>query len=83
MGCSCSSGLLFILPLDANSDGPPYRWWRARSAVAKLRTIPGFTPSAESHAPAVAGRADQHRANDPGGTRWAGLLDRAVNIVLG
>ena len=72
------------------------------------RTIPGFEPSAESYAPAVAvlelfsghladlgitsaedmdlctaligGLADAQLANDPGGDRWARLVDRAVDM---
>jgi AcrR family transcriptional regulator len=80
----------------------------ARHQLMALRTIPGFTPSAESYAPAVkvferfreevaaigitddadidlytalvAGLVDQQWANDPGGTRWARLLDRAVDM---
>jgi hypothetical protein len=73
-----------------------------------LRTIPGFTPSPESYAPAVrvmdqlrsvmagmgitddgdvdlyvalvGGLVDAQWANDPGGTRYARLLDRAVDM---
>lgn len=81
----------------------------ARHQLMSLRTIPGFTPSAESYAPAVAsmqafrtqlaavgldagqadidlytalvaGLVDQQWANDPGGDRWARLLDRAINM---
>jgi AcrR family transcriptional regulator len=74
------------------------------------RTIPGFTPSAESYAVAVevyeqmsrhlamvgvrdqesldlwsatlTGLADQQISNDPGGTRWTALVDRAVEMLL-
>jgi AcrR family transcriptional regulator len=74
------------------------------------RTIPGFTPSAESWALAVdvyeqvrvrlvavgfrdqatldlwtavmTGLADQQISNDPGGTRWTQLIDRAVDMLL-
>jgi AcrR family transcriptional regulator len=80
----------------------------ARHQLMNLRTIPDFTPSAESYAPAVrvleglrarmaamgitddadidlytaliAGLVDQQWANDPGGDRWARLLDRAVDM---
>ncbi len=81
----------------------------ARHQLMSLRTIPGFTPSAEGYAPAVAcmhlfteqagalglnlsqadvdlytalvaGLVDQQWANDPGGDRWATLLDRAVDM---
>ena len=81
----------------------------ARHQLMSLRTIPGFTPSAESYAPAVAvmelfveqaaargvnlseadldlytalvaGLVDQQWANDPGGDRWARLLDRAIDM---
>ncbi len=79
-----------------------------RHQLMNLRTIPGFTPSAESYAPAVrvmdrlrsvmagmgitddgdvdlyvaivGGLADAQWANDPGGTRYARLLDRAVDM---
>jgi AcrR family transcriptional regulator len=79
-----------------------------RHQLMNLRTIPGFTPSAESYAPAVrvierlrsvmagmgitddgdvdlyvalvGGIADAQWANDPGGTRYARLLDRAVDM---
>jgi AcrR family transcriptional regulator len=72
------------------------------------RTIPGFEPSSESYALAVAhlarfndtlrslgvddphlhdlwtalitGLIDQQVSNDPGGTRWARLLDEAVDV---
>lgn len=72
------------------------------------RTIPGFVPSAESYALAVAnlekladalrslgvddrryvdlwtammtGLTDQQVSNDPGGSRWADLLDEAVDL---
>lgn len=74
------------------------------------RTIPGFEPSPESYALAVAvlmrlgqalagvgvtdprhldlwtavmtGLTDQQISNDPGGDRWAGLLDEAVDLLL-
>jgi AcrR family transcriptional regulator len=74
------------------------------------RTIPGFTPSADSWAVAVqvyehmarqlaaigvhdqatldlwtavlTGLTDQQISNDPGGTRWTGLVDRAVDMLL-
>ena len=74
------------------------------------RTIPGFTPSAESWAVATAaygqtrdrlaaigvrdqatldlwtavmtGITDQQISNDPGGTRWSQLVDRAVDLLL-
>jgi AcrR family transcriptional regulator len=81
----------------------------ARHQLMNLRTIPGFTPSPESYAPAVeslnrgveqmralglnpspadvdlftallAGLVDQQWANDPGGDRWARLLDRAIDM---
>jgi len=81
----------------------------ARHQLMSQRIIPGFTPSAESYAFAVAaltgmvdrlralgmnptdadidlytalvgGLADQQWANDPGGTRWARLLDRAIDM---
>jgi AcrR family transcriptional regulator len=80
----------------------------ARHQLMNLRTIPGFTPSAEAYAPSVAvmenfvarmarhgvrgqddidlfvalvaGMVDAQLANDPGGTRWSGLLDRAVDM---
>jgi len=81
----------------------------ARHQLMNLRTIPGFTPSEASYAPAVAalsemvervralgvevsdadidlytalvgGLVDQQWANDPGGTRWARLLDRAMDM---
>jgi AcrR family transcriptional regulator len=79
-----------------------------RHQLMNLRTIPGFTPSPESYAPAVrvmdglrsvmagmgitddgdvdlyvalvGGLADAQWANDPGGTRYARLLDRAVDM---
>jgi AcrR family transcriptional regulator len=82
----------------------------ARSLLLFQRTIPGFEPSPESYAPAVAlierlqtflaehgitdpdaqdtwtglvaGLANQQLANDPGGTRWARLIDRAVDMYL-
>lgn len=74
------------------------------------RTIPGFVPSAESYALAVAnldrlanalhsvgvedpryvdlwtaimtGLTDQQVTNDPGGNRWANLLDEAVDLFF-
>jgi AcrR family transcriptional regulator len=81
----------------------------ARHQLMNLRTIPGFTPSEASYAPAVAalngfvqrlaalgvdlseadidlytaliaGLVDQQWANDPGGSRWARLLDRAIDM---
>ncbi len=80
----------------------------ARHQLMNQRTIPGFTPSAESYAPAVAaldglrqhlvtlgvtrdedvdlctaimgGLADAQLANDPGGHRWARLVDRAIDM---
>jgi AcrR family transcriptional regulator len=79
-----------------------------RHQLMNQRTIPGFTPSPESYAPAVrvverfrsvmarmgitddadvdlffavvGGLADAQWANDPGGTRYARLLDRAVDM---
>ncbi len=82
----------------------------ARSLLLFQRTIPGFEPSPESYAPAVAlikrlqtflsehgitdpdaqdtwtalisGLSNQQLANDPGGTRWARLIDRAVDMYL-
>jgi AcrR family transcriptional regulator len=79
-----------------------------RHQLMNLRTIPGFTPSAENYAPAVrvierlrsvmagmgitddgdvdlyvalvGGLVDAQWANDPGGTRYARLLDRAVDM---
>ena len=81
----------------------------ARHQLMNLRTIPGFEPSAEAYAPAVAvmdlthrlflshglsasedvdlyvavvgGLIDSQHANDPGGTRWRGLVDRAVDML--
>jgi AcrR family transcriptional regulator len=80
----------------------------ARHQLMNVRTIPDFTPSEESYAPAVrafarmrealaaigvhedadidlytaliTGLIDQQWANDPGGTRWARLIDRAVDM---
>ncbi|WP_346281438.1 TetR/AcrR family transcriptional regulator [Pseudonocardia sp.] len=80
----------------------------ARHQLMNVRTIPDFTPSAESYAPAVrvldalhvrlaaigitdgadidlfvalvGGLIDHQWANDPGGTRWARLIDRAVDM---
>ena len=82
----------------------------ARALLLFQRTIPGFEPSPESYAPAVAlierlqtflaehgitdpdaqdtwtalisGLANQQVANDLGGTRWARLIDRAVDMYL-
>jgi AcrR family transcriptional regulator len=82
----------------------------ARTALLFQRTIPGFEPSEESYAPAVAlierfqtfladhgmtdpdaqdtwtalisGLSNQQLANDPGGARWARLIDRAVDMYL-
>lgn len=79
-----------------------------RHQLMNLRTIPGFTPSPESYAPAVrvierlravmasigitgdedldlfvslvGGLVDSQWANDPGGDRYARLLDRAVDM---
>ena len=78
----------------------------ARYQLMNQRTIPGFEPTPESYAPAVAtmetmrerlrplgvsrsqdvdlftalvgGLVDAQLANDPGGDRWAVLIDRAV-----
>ena len=80
----------------------------ARHQLMNQRTIPGFVPSDESYAPAVAvirllrerlasyginrgqdvdlytaivgGLVDQQLANDPGGDRYARLLDRAIGM---
>jgi len=81
----------------------------ARHQLMNLRTIPGFTPSERSYAPAVrvmaefvaaceriglalgqqdvdlytallGGLVDAQWANDPGGTRWVRLVDRAVDM---
>ncbi|MGJ9404698.1 TetR/AcrR family transcriptional regulator [Nesterenkonia aurantiaca] len=80
-----------------------------RHQLMNLRTIPGFTPSAQNYAPAVAtldlareifirhgitaqedldlftalvgGLVDSQHANDPGGDRWARLLDRAIDML--
>jgi AcrR family transcriptional regulator len=81
----------------------------ARHQLMDVRTIPGFAPSAESYAPAVAamqglveqlsalgldpsqadldlytaivaGLVNQQWANDPGGSRWGRLLDRAIDM---
>lgn len=80
----------------------------ARHQLMNQRTIPGFEPSTEAYAPAVAvlerGRAlfisrcsedpgkfdiyialvgglvDAQQANDPGGDRWARLVDEAVDM---
>lgn len=80
-----------------------------RHQLMNLSTIPGFTPSAESYAVAVAvydrfvawaadaglrpspadldlftalvsGIVAQQWANDPGGTRWTDLVDRAMDM---
>lgn len=80
----------------------------ARHQLMNQRTIPGFEPSPEAYAPAIAvlqrGRAlftvrcggdqgkfdiytalvgglvDAQQANDPGGDRWARLIDEAVDM---
>ena len=80
----------------------------ARHQLMNQRTIPGFEPTPEAYAPAVAvledfrqrlaelgvtrqedidlcvalvgGLVDAQLANDPGGDRWARLLDRAVDM---
>ena len=80
----------------------------ARHQLMNQRTIPGFVPSEESYAPAVAlidllrermasfgitrdqdvdlytaivgGLVDGQLANDPGGDRYARLLDRAIDM---
>jgi AcrR family transcriptional regulator len=80
----------------------------ARHQLMNQRTIPGFVPSEESYAPAVAvirllrervasygitrdddidlftaivgGLVEQQLANDPGGKRYARLLNRAVDM---
>jgi AcrR family transcriptional regulator len=80
----------------------------ARHQLMNQRTIPGFTPSPESYAPAVevldraraqlaklgitrgetfdlftalvGGLIDAQQANDPGGDRWARLVDQAVDM---
>lgn len=80
----------------------------ARHQLMNQRIIPGFVPSPESYAPAVAvlerlrgqlarfgvegpgecdlftaligGLIDAQQANDPGGDRWARLLDNAVDM---
>lgn len=82
----------------------------ARYQLMNQRTIPGFAPSPESYAPAVAvldglrdrlarhgvtdqedvdlyvalvsGLADSQLANDPGGDRWARLVDRAIDMYV-
>jgi len=82
----------------------------ARAQLLFQRTIPGFEPSPESYAPAVAlldwsrdriaavgitdphaldmwtalisGLMSQQIANDPGGARWAVLIDDAVDMFL-
>jgi len=82
----------------------------ARFQLMNQRTIPGFEPSPEAYAPAVAvlealrerlskhditaqedidlyvalvgGLADAQLANDPGGVRWARLLDRVIDMYL-
>jgi len=81
-----------------------------RNQLMNQRTIPGFEPSPEAYAPAVAvldefaermaargitaqedidlfvalmgGLADSQLANDPGGDRWARLLERAVDMYV-
>ncbi|MEO5652517.1 MAG: TetR/AcrR family transcriptional regulator [Marmoricola sp.] len=80
----------------------------ARYQLMNQRTIPGFEPSAESYAPAVAalellreqlagigitreedvdlstalmgGLVDAQLANDPGGDRWARLVERTTEM---
>jgi AcrR family transcriptional regulator len=80
----------------------------ARHQLMNQRILPGFHPTAESYAPAVAvldglkaifdrlgirdedavdlytaligGLVEQQWANDPGGNRWARLLDRAIDM---
>lgn len=80
----------------------------ARHQLMNQRTIPGFVPSPDAYAPAVAvldrardhyarlgvkdpaeldlftaligGLVDAQQANDPGGDRWARLLDTAVDM---
>jgi len=80
----------------------------ARHQLMNQRTIPGFVPSDEAYAPAVAvleganrhfahlgiddprkvdlyvaligGLVDAQQANDPGGDRWARLVDEAVDM---
>ena len=80
----------------------------ARHQLMNQRTVPGFEPTPEAYAPAVAvlesfrarlaalgvtrqedadlcvalvgGLIDAQLANDPGGDRWARLLDRAVDM---
>jgi AcrR family transcriptional regulator len=80
----------------------------ARHQLMNQRTIPGFTPTDESYAPAVevirllrqrvaaygidrdqdidlftaivSGLVDQQLANDPGGDRYARLLNRAIDM---
>ena len=80
----------------------------ARHQLMNQRTIPGFEPSSEAYAPAVAvlqrtqtlftsrcsedqgkfdiyialigGLVDAQQANDPGGDRWARLVDDAVDM---
>ncbi len=80
----------------------------ARYQLMNQRVLPGFQPTAESYAPAVAvleglkaildqlgirddaavdlytalvgGLVEQQLANDPGGNRWARLLDRAIDM---
>ena len=82
----------------------------ARAQLLFQRTIPGFVPSPEAYAPAIAtleltrarlaalgitdpdatdmwtalisGLVNQQIANDPGGTRWARLIDRTVDMYL-
>ena len=82
----------------------------ARAQLLFQRTIPGFEPSPEAYAPAVAmverlraafvahgitdadavdlwtalvsGLINQQLANDPGGDRWARLIDRVVDMFL-
>ena len=81
-----------------------------RNQLLFQRTIPGFTPSTASYAPAVdlvatmegliaqaritdeealdllsalvSGLSNQQLSNDPGGTRWVRLMDRAFDMFL-
>jgi AcrR family transcriptional regulator len=82
----------------------------ARHQLMNQRTIPGFEPTPQAYAPAVAvlgefrervarygvtraedidlytaiigGLIDAQLANDPGGDRWARLLDRAIDMYV-
>jgi AcrR family transcriptional regulator len=49
-----------------------------RHQLMSLRTIPGFTPTPENYAPAV--RVMERLRSVMGGTRYARLLDRAVDM---